>query len=340
MNRRGFIQLSSSGLAALLAGSCRPDDLPFSIHINTNMPAGHLLMADKKWPKGKPIQIEYLIVGGGMAGLSAAWQLQDHEFLVCELSEHPGGSSSGSVSDNQPLCFGAHYDLSYPTNFGPEVLNMMASISVINFDDFTHSWLFTDRHYIIPKKRQSHTFAYGTFRQDVTPEGPEKATFQKLMKGYVGRLPMPTRLIDKELRYLNDLSFGDWLQQQATFSTAFMQGVDYQMKDDYGGGASTVSALAGIHYYACRPYYSEPVELFSPPEGNYYFIRKLLDALPQDQIIYSHLVQSIEQQRHGFKAILLDIRQKQYREVSCKKIVYAGQKHALKIHLPCCVHTF
>ena len=51
------------------------------------------------------------------------------------------------------------------------------------------------------------------------------------------------------------------------------------MVDDYGSTADQVSALAGVHYYACRPYYTESVELFSPPQGNAYFVQKLLEVL-------------------------------------------------------------
>ncbi len=106
------------------------------------------------------------------------------------------------------------------------------------------------------------------------------------------------------------------------------------MKDDYGAGAEAVSALAGIHYYACRPYRKEPVETFSPPEGNYYFIKKMMSAVGQERILTSHLVRSVKENADGFEAEVIDVKNKKLLKVHARKVIYAGQKHALKYIYP------
>ncbi len=298
------------------------------------MSVGHLAFESHQYPLTKKLDTEYIIVGGGVAGMSAAYKLREKDFMLFELSNMLGGSSAGSYHGNVPLCHGAHYDLSYPANYGPEALNMLEELEIIQFDPFTDSWQFTDKKYLISKNRESRTFFYGNFRKSVLPDGAGKDEFEGLMKSFSGKMPMPTRLIREELRNLNDLSFQKWLETRIKFSSEFMEGLDYHMKDDYGAGAGEVSALAGIHYFACRPYYSRPVELFSPPEGNFYFIKRIFEKLPKERVITSHLVKSITENRGGFKVEVIDALKKEITVVNCRKIIYAGHKHALKYIFP------
>jgi protoporphyrinogen oxidase len=333
MKRRTFIQVSSLSLAALMVEGCKPSE-SYPIEFRNDMPTGHLIMESDQFPVRKKLRAKYLIVGGGVAGLSAAYQLRNENFLLCELSDNPGGTSSSGKYKNTPLCFGAHYDLSYPANYGPKALKMLEELNIIQFDSFMGSWNFTEKQYLIPKNRESITYDHGTMRKDVLPDEPGKSDFRNLMRSYYGCMPMPTRLIDKTLHGLNEISFRSWLEQKLTLSDSFYAGIDYNMKDDYGSGSETVSALAGIHYYACRPYIDKPVELFSPPEGNAYFIRKILSKLPKSRILSAHLVMSVKEKGDGFEVSIVDVVKRETTILDCEKIVYAGQKHALKYIYP------
>ena len=339
MKRRDFIQISSLSLAALLVEGCEVSR-EFDIEFKSDLSVGHLAFESRQFPTTKKLNTEYLIVGGGIAGMSAAFKLRDQDFLLFELSDTLGGSSTAGSHGKIPLCHGAHYDLSYPSNYGKETLKMLEELELIQYDSFSDSWKFTDKKYLIPKNRESQTFAYGEFRKDVLPKEAEKVAFVELMKSYAGKMPMPTRLIDKDLRKLNDISFLNWLKQKISISDRFIEGLDYHMKDDYGAGANEVSALAGVHYFACRPYYTKPIELFSPPEGNYYFIKKIYDRLPKDRIATSHLVKSIREKGGGFEVEVIDAVKKEITLVSCEKIIYAGHKHALKYIFPRDYHLF
>ena len=98
-----------------------------------------------------------------------------------------------------------------------------------------------------------------------------------------------------------------FLIQSLHFYREFENLIDYQMHDDYGAGSRHVSALAGIHYYACRPYYDKKVELFSPPEGNYYFVQKLANELDPTKLKTQHLVRSIKSIQSGFRVEVADL---------------------------------
>lgn len=333
MKRRDFIQISSLSLAALLVEGCEGSGA-YDIEFKSDMAVGHLAFESHQFPVTKKLQCEYLIVGGGLAGMSAAYALKDKDFLLFELSNTLGGSSSAGSHGNIPLCHGAHYDLSYPSNYGKEALTMLVELDIARYDPFSDSWKFVDKQYLIPKNKESQTFAHGAFRKDVLPNDRERNDFLDLMKPFVGNMPMPTRLINEDLRTLNDISFLDWLQQKMPVSEAFSEGLDYHMKDDYGSGADTVSALAGIHYFACRPYFTKAVELFSPPEGNFYFIKKIYDKLPKDRVVLSHLVKAIKENKEGFEIDVVDALKREITQVNCKKIIYAGHKYPLKYIFP------
>lgn len=333
MNRRDFIQISSMSLAALLTEGCEESGA-YDIEFKNDMSVGHLAFESHKFPITNKLKTDYLIVGGGIAGMSAAYKLRDKDFLLYELSNSLGGSSSAGKHGNVPLCHGAHYDLSYPSYYGKAALNMLKEFDIVQYDKFSDSWKFTDKQYLIPKNKESQTFAHDAFRKDVLPDDCERAAFLELMKSYVGKMPMPTSLIDEELRSLNNISFLNWLQQKISVSDEFVEGLNYHMKDDYGAGADMVSALAGIHYFACRPYYSKAVELFSPPEGNFYFVNKILDKLPKDRIVTSHLVKLIKEKKEGFEVDVIDANKREITQVNCKKIIYAGQKYPLKYIFP------
>lgn len=339
MKRRGFIQISSLGVASLLVDGC-VNFQEYDVTFLNDMAVGHLAFESHNYPTTKTLDTKCMIIGGGIAGLSAAFQMRHEDFMLFELSDLMGGSSAGSSYENIPLCHGAHYDLSYPGNYGQDGLNMLEHLNIIQYDQFSNSWKFVDKQFLIPKNKESQTFAHGHVRKDVLPDGEIKTAFIDLMKSFSGTMPMPTRLIDKEYRYLNDINFIQWLVQKIPLSEEFIEGLDYHMKDDYGTDAHQVSAVAGIHYFACRPYYTQPVELFSPPEGNSYFVHKINSELPKDRIYASHLVKRIHENKEGFEVEVVDAVKKEVIKVNCDKIIYAGNKHALKFIFPKDLHLF
>jgi protoporphyrinogen oxidase len=329
-----FLQAGSLSLAVLLADGCRPRK-SYDVSFINDMPFGHSVIRNQDAKITNHLKTDYVIVGGGVAGLSAAYRLRDKKFLLFEVSNMLGGTSAGSTYRTTPLCHGAHYDLEYPENYGSEVLQVLEELAIVKYDTFSKSWNFIDRQYLIPKNKETQSLVNGRIRPDILPDGTQKKDFIELMKGFSGKMLLPTRLIHEDIRYLNDLSFSDWLKGQLSVNTEFMGGLDYHLKDDYGAGAAAVSALAGIHYFACRPYYTKPVELFSPPQGNYYFIEKILSRLPQAQIQTAHVVSKIEAKNKGLEVDVIDGNTLQTNRITCSKIVYAGNKHALKyIHTP------
>ncbi len=331
-SRRWFLKLSGASLLATSGCRSTLDVADLEIEVDDSLLNGHLLAAPGDIePVRRTEAVDVLIVGGGVAGLAAAATLRDRDPVVCELAPRLGGSSGYRQQDGLTFSQGAHYELEYPPYYGKEGLALLESLGVIRHDAVRDRWTFVDRRYMIPPEREARCWANGEIRGDVLPPTRETAEFEDLLSVYEGRLPQPTRLIAPELRKLDELSFWDFLRQSGLRCTpTFKAALDYHMKDDYGGDASQVSALAGVHYYRCRPYYSEAVGLFSPPEGNGYFVRKLAGRVDPERLLTGHLAMRAVADGDAVIVDVLDWRRRAAKRFRANRVIYAGQKHALK----------
>ena len=342
MRRRDFIQKAAIGstLPFWLQGCDLSDTGSFPIEIRSAQSTGHLVRESINWPTEKGGSTETIIVGGGLAGLAAAYSLKGRPFQLFELSDRLGGTASGTNLHGIDICQGAHYDLDYPSYYGEEVLTLLEELEVIEYQPWKKMWSFRDQQHLIPSNRRQQCYDHGKIRGDVIPEGPIKKQFLEIIRSYEGNLPMPTRLTSPELRKLNDVDFLSFLKKQMPVDEAFERQLDYHMMDDYGGKVAQVSALAGLHYFGCRPYYRKHVGLFSPPEGNAYFVKKLANSLPADNLHLHHLVSTIEKSGDAFEVHILDVQNKKTLIWTADRVIYAGQKHALQYVFPEEAHLF
>ena len=343
VNRRSFLKLSTTALIS----ACQPDktsipadDIAYSIRIDSDQEVGHQILWRPSLGKGTVKTTDYLIVGGGLSGLSAATQLVGRDFVLCELSSKLGGTSSQQVFAGESFSQGAHYDLAYPANYGKEVLSLLQQLKIIRLNQTQDLWDFVDKKYLINEDQAELIWTPKEFRHEMLPQGPFKTEFLELISQYQGHMKLPTRLIDSQFHDLNQLTFRDFLIQSLHFYREFENLIDYQMHDDYGAGSRHVSALAGIHYYACRPYYDKKVELFSPPEGNYYFVQKLANELDPTKLKTQHLVRSIKSIHSGFRVEVADLSTGLLDVYETQFIIYAGQKHSLSYVFQADAHLF
>lgn len=305
----------------------------FPIHVNSNMDKGHRLFSTIDQLPSENISTDLLIVGGGIAGLTAAYKAKNQDFILCELDEQFGGSSGAIKINNQLHAQGAHYDLAYPENYGSDVLSVLKDLKIITFNHNSKLWEFKDKKHLIPQEREGQCWYNGNIRSEVLPNGTNKSNFLALIEPYQGKMLLPSRLIDSQYDWLNKVSFYDYLNKYLDLTADFLSAIDYQMIDDYGATSKLISALAGIHYYTCRPYYNsdQHVELFSPLEGNYYFINKLISNIDNKEKLFTkHLVYSITQKEDKVQASVVNLEANTIKQISAQKVIYAGQKHALK----------
>lgn len=333
MNRRGFIQISSVALLPILLGifpKPRKNQGKYTINVNSNRSFGHLLRSLSKTEPVGERSVDYVIVGGGIAGVSAATQLAGASFLLFEADDRLGGSSASNYWKDTVFATGAHYELAYPESFGKEVIDLMKSMNVIRFNTYSKLYEFVDEQYVINKAQMEQCFFNGELIDDVLADVEGEDEFEKILRPFRGKMLLPTRLIDEEYHYLNNISFKEFIESKMTLSEDLERRISYQMLDDWGGRCDEVSALAGIHYYMCRPYAEKDIQLFSPPNGNSYFIEKMVGhANAPDSFEVNTLVRSIREVEDGVEVEVITPSQ-EVELIRAKKVIYAGQKHALK----------
>src|SRR6185369_10444851 len=82
-------------------------------------------------------RVSLVIVGGGVAGLSAAWQLLRagfEDFVLIELEREPGGTARSGSSPLVSYPWGAHY-LPAPMKENESLLSLLDEIGVIDGRD-------------------------------------------------------------------------------------------------------------------------------------------------------------------------------------------------------------
>jgi hypothetical protein len=113
-SRRSFFKIIAASLLVVpFLDACKEKVITLLIRLSgTNHILGHRLRVQNFPKPTKEITIPYLIVGGGISGLSAARQLTKKgitNFLMVELEDHLGGNASNGQNQYSKYPLGAHY---------------------------------------------------------------------------------------------------------------------------------------------------------------------------------------------------------------------------------------
>ncbi|WP_282787015.1 NAD(P)/FAD-dependent oxidoreductase [Flavobacterium croceum] len=343
-SRRNFFKiLGSTVLIVPFLDACKEKVVTFLIRLSgTNHILGHKLRV-KNFPKpSKQIQIPYLIVGGGITGLSAARQFVKKgisDFLLVELENHLGGNSSNSQNKYSKYPLGAHY-LPLPNLEDKELLKFLEEENIIlgydekgfpNFDELQLTFAPDERLFyknnwqegIVPREGNS------------TAENIELNRFFKMMEDFRSKkdatglywfmIPMQLSSKEPELKELDNLTMKEWLQKQNFTSKPLYTYVDYCCRDDFGLGIEFVSAYAGIHYFAARKQNSshEKTEtVLTWPEGNARLAHHL-KKYSTEKTLKNHLVYEVKIKNDKAVALVFDDKTKTSIEIIADKIIMA-----------------
>ncbi|HPP99102.1 MAG TPA: FAD-dependent oxidoreductase, partial [Ottowia sp.] len=109
------------------------------------------------------------------------------------------------------------------------------------------------------------------------------------------------------------ITFEVWLDTQGLTDAHLRWYLDYCCRDDYGAGIASVSAWAGLHYFASRHGFAAPGEgggddagLLTWPEGNGWLSQRLAAPL-EGRLRAGRVVGRIEHGRHGVSVDALDV---------------------------------
>ncbi|HWY21202.1 MAG TPA: FAD-dependent oxidoreductase [Candidatus Acidoferrum sp.] len=305
-SRRKFLQSASAALVGLsikggtgaIAGS----------FVNDSFQMGHQLRDRKNFLQPKQVvKRSAVIVGGGIAGLNAAWRLHKKgftDFVLLEMNDQAGGNSRWGENEITAYPWAAHY-VPVP---GPKAIylrELFEELGVLKNGQWEERYLcFTP---------QERLFLYGRWQDGIEPAigltAADRDQFRRL-EGQIQKfratgkftVPMEQGLSDSTAE-LDQVSFADWLRSQRMDSHVLNWYMNYCCRDDYGATTSNTSAWAGIQYFASR----EPEEKgpLTWPEGNGWIVRRLLERLG-NFVHTNHMVHKILQRGKGVTVLAGD----------------------------------
>lgn len=313
-NRRDFLATSLAGSAAVLSGCETAPEITGGFN-GINVSRGHLLRDTTNWPAPTmQRKTRVLIAGGGVAGLAAARALRlagMDDFALLELEDEAGGNARGTQLGGMACPMGAHY-LPIPGDNAPEVQDLLEELGLRQ--RVMGRWQYDERH--LCHSPQERLFIHGAWQDGLLPVQGVGDTTLAQYRAFAALVEQARKEAHWSIpsfrspqtpfkQALATQTFAVWLQQQGLNDSYLLWYLDYCCRDDYGAGLSTVSAWAGIHYFASRHGFSAPgtesVErdgLLTWPEGNAWLTRRMAAPLGE-RLHKGQIVVRVEQGKHG-----------------------------------------
>ncbi|WP_426062707.1 NAD(P)-binding protein [Flavobacterium sp. DSP2-3-1] len=343
-SRRFFLKgIAASLLVIPFLQSCQEKVITLLIRLSgTNHILGHRLRV-KNFPKpSSQIYIPYLIVGGGISGLSAARQFSKkgiNDFLMIELENHLGGNSSNGENKYSKFPLGAHY-LPLPNKQDVALLQFLEEEQIIiGYDSKGFPKFDEEQLTFAPDER---LFYKNNWQEALIPKTgnslEEDIQFKKFFlkmdafrsgKGddgkYFFNIPLSLSSNDFTIRGFDTITMQQWCEEEGFNSKSLFDYVDYCCRDDFGLGISYVSAWAGIHYFAARKQDStqdNKDNVLTWPEGNARLSHHLQKYV-ENKTLKNHLVYDVKCIDGKVVATVFDAEKKLTLEIIADKVIMA-----------------
>ena len=298
-SRRDFVAIL---LGAPFAYACSRGSstraLPPGSLIDTGMARAHTAIRDGKVPavttwRKQPV----VIVGGGVAGLSAAWELRRRgikDVLLLELDDVVGGTARGGSSSVTPYPWGAHYIVA-PQKEQVDLIALLTEMKSIEgyaadgtpiVDETLRCREPEERVWYLGRWWEGLYLEAAATKEDRRQLAAFNAEIDRWSgwRDELGRraftIPRSQGSNAAEVQELDRISFAQWLDERSLKSERLRWLCDYACRDDYALTAAQTSAYAGLFYFAARQ--SKPgadaQSVVTWPDGNNALITHLASA--------------------------------------------------------------
>jgi len=327
-------------LSACRQGGSQP--FPDGEIVGQSVDIGHILRENRTFevPPDKWETKKVAIVGGGVAGLTAAWKFRHEgfsDFVLLELEKEIGGTARSGKGDPVSYPWGAHY-LPVPFGENVELISLLDEMSLTDGRDAAGEVIVKEQ--FLCREPEERVYYKGRWYEglylSVGASAEDKRqfdAFQDLIDYWLswrdaaGKrafvVPVEKCSADAEVTSLDKLSFADWLRQQGFDSERLHWYCDYACRDDYGLKLEQTSAWAGLFYFCSRVRKSgaESQPFITAPEGNGQFVDHFADRA-KDNIRRSWIVVSLVPTERGVDVLCLD--GGEIRGIHCEKVIFAS----------------
>ena len=303
---------------------------------------GHRLLEPGTFTPALTRRCAVAIVGGGVAGLAAARALTRagiDDVQLFELEDVAGGNARGHTLAGMACPLGAHY-LPLPGPDAHEVAALLFEFGLLRSE--LGRTVAQERH--LCHSPQERLWVDGQWIDGLLPPaaaGIERERQYRRFAQLVAEAARGLRFTIPSFRAgwsaghaaLDALPFAQWLREHGLDEAGLRWYLDYACRDDFGAGAESVSAWAGLHYFASRHGFHAPGEdvaerepVFTWPEGNAWLTRRLAAPLG-DRLHTGALVRRIEASRHE---VALDVVAAQPERWLAQQVVVALPLHVAR----------
>ncbi|HLL22531.1 MAG TPA: FAD-dependent oxidoreductase, partial [Kofleriaceae bacterium] len=262
--------------------------------VETGAARGHAAVRDGRLPAPTAWHdVGVAIVGGGVAGLAAAWELRRRgvtDVTIFELDDVSGGTARGGASTVTGYPWGAHYIVA-PQADQPDLIALMRELGAIErmradgtpvIDEALRCRELEERVFYRGRWYEGLYLAAGANADDRRQHARFDAEVLawSRFRDHLGKrafsLPVSQASALADITALDRESFGVWLDRKGYTSERLRWLCDYACRDDYGLLAKDTSAWAGLFYFASRRGAGASYQsVVTWPDGNGTLVRHL-----------------------------------------------------------------
>ncbi len=310
--------------------------------VGPNVSLGHILRENLNLevPIDKWETKTIAIIGGGVAGLTAAWKLKKEnfdDFVLIEIEKEIGGTSQSGTGTPVGYPWGAHY-LPVPFQENTELVSLLDEMGLLEERGAGGDVLVKEQY--LCREPEERIFYKGRWYEGLylsAGAGEEDrrqfAAFGCQIDSWVkwrdasGKrafvVPIAECSTDAEATSLDKISFADWLRAKGFSSERLIWYCDYACRDDYGLKVEQTSAWAGLFYFCSRVRRSggESQPFITFPEGNGRFVQYFLDRV-REHVRSGQIVVSVVPTEIGVDVICLD--GSELRGIHCENVIFAS----------------
>ncbi len=265
-------------------------------------------------------KVEVCVVGGGLAGLMAAYKLRSSDVVLLEHLDRVGGHAvrdrwngiwySGAAAylvEPAPPLDALYSELNLPLRKVQEP----ADSAILNYNRITDTF-----------GEGLHKLPYPASVQREFARA--KKDFIEILNGDDCPV-MPLSTTSEASKKLDTLTFGDWMRKEKKYHPAVKEYVDLYCRSAFGAPSSDhVSAFAGLNFYVSEfsPRYTFPGGTALAAE----MIRDAIDAAGADRILSGATAVSVEPTGSGAVVTYVN-REGRFTAIEAKAVVMASPKY-------------